>query len=322
MAEQHHQIRVRGTADFAGGLAPDVGGPLLDAVGASVDGAVRMAFLGRSRSPGRRLTWLNEAAAVRLRDIDRGDDLVLHFTARPFGDIPELAHEMYAQTELWAAKPAPDWSAVDALAAVIEDVAAERRDSTRFDVSLLRQVQRFQKAIGDGVDSIAVEARHRQDDLPPGFVVLDPPLMQHARALSAATPRSREVRIDGVLDMIRQSTRSIGIKLDDGEEVRGILVDGDVGQARSLFGKRVSVQGSAVFRPSGRLLRVDAKAMVPCEGGSGFWSKLPRAKAPTLANVRQRSLQTASNGVNAFFGRWSTGSLGDEELLELLGAGQ
>lgn len=113
-------------------------------------------------------------------------------------------------------------------------------------MSLLRQLQRFKKVVGDGIESIQVEAKHRA-----GFVVLDPPVIELARSLSAATPRPKESRVDGVLDMIRQSTRSFAIKLDDGEEVRGVLLDGDVTQARSLFGKRVSVQGSAVFRPSG-----------------------------------------------------------------------
>ena len=229
---------------------------------------------------------------------------------------------MYTQTEMWPSKPAPDWSAIDTLAAVIDDVAAERQDSTRFDVSLLRQLQRFKKVVGDGVDSIQVEAKHREEKRRAGFVVLDPPVIEHARSLSAATPRPKESRVDGVLDMIRQSTRSFAIKLDDGEEIRGVLLDGDVTQARSLFGKRVSVQGSAVFRPSGRLLRLDARAIVPCGEQSAFWSKLPKAKPTSASHVRQRLPQTATTGVNAFFGRWSAGAIGDDALLELLDTGR
>lgn len=75
---------------------------------------------------------MNEAADVRLRDIERGDELVRHFTARPFGVIPELVKEMFTQTEMWPSRPAPEWSAVDTLAAAIDDVAAEREDSMRF----------------------------------------------------------------------------------------------------------------------------------------------------------------------------------------------
>lgn len=325
MTELHHQIRVRGPEGFTSGLSPALAGALLEAVGASVGGAVRMAFIGRSRAPGRRRTWLNEAADVRLRDIDRGDELILHFTARPFGDIPELVNEIYTQTEMWPRSSAPDWSAIDTLAAVIEDVAAERQDSMRFDVSLLRQLQRFQNVVGDGVESIRVEAKHREEKRRAGFVVLDPPVIEHARSLSAATPRPKESRVDGVLDMIRQSTRSFAIKLDGGEEARGVLLEGDVtrdvAQARGLFGKRVSVQGSAVFRPSGRLLRLDAREIVPCAEPSAFWSRLPKAKPPSASHDRQRLPQTATS-VNAFFGRWSASALDDDALLELLDTGR
>ncbi|MBX3215722.1 MAG: hypothetical protein KF850_27030 [Labilithrix sp.] len=54
MTELYDHIRLRGPEGFKGRLPPVVVGPLLEAVGASVDGAVRMAFIGRSRAPGRR----------------------------------------------------------------------------------------------------------------------------------------------------------------------------------------------------------------------------------------------------------------------------
>ncbi len=322
MTELHHQIRVRGPHGFHGGLPPALGGRLLEAVGASVDGAVRMAFIGRSRPQGRRHGWLQEAAAVRLRDIDPGDELVLHFTARPFGDIPELAKEMYAQTEMWPSKPARDWSAVDTLAAMIDDVAAAREDSTRFDGSLLRQLQRFGRVVGDDVQSIQVEAKHRENRRKPGFVLVDSPVLEQAQSLDDATPAPKEARVDGVLDMIRQSTRSFAIKLDSGEELRGVLLEGDVTQARALFGQRVSVQGSAIFRPSGRLLRLDGRAIVACTEKNAFWSKLPQAKSTKPTHARQPGPLGATRGVNAFFGRWAENSASDDALLDLLHTGR
>jgi hypothetical protein len=317
MSLVHHELRITGPEGFRDGLPSALSGALLDAFGTSVDGAVRMAFVGRSRAPGRRRSWLNEAADVRLQDIDRGDEAVLHFTARPFGEIPELAKEMYTQVEMWPTKPEPTWSAVDTLAAVIDDVAAEREDSARFDVSLLRHIQRFGKVVGGPVNDVRVEAKHRAGAASAGFTSLNAPVLEHARSLSAATPRPREARVDGVLDMMRQSTRSFAIRLDDGEEVRGVLLDGDVVQARSLFGKRVSVQGQAVFRPSGRLLRIDARALVASAEQSAFWSKLPKATPSGRSRARQRQPQTATTGVNAFFGRWP-GDESDEVLLGLL----
>ncbi|HRH00897.1 MAG TPA: hypothetical protein PLR99_31860 [Polyangiaceae bacterium] len=147
MSAVHHEVRITGPDGFREGLPAGLGGALLDALGTSAEGAVRMAFVGRSRAPGRRRSWLNEAADVRLHDIDRGEEAILHFTARPFGEIADLAKEMYSQVEMWSTRPEPTWSAVDTLAAVIDDVAAERQDSARFDVSLLRHIQRFGRVL-------------------------------------------------------------------------------------------------------------------------------------------------------------------------------
>jgi hypothetical protein len=146
--------------------------------------------------------------------------------------------------------------------------------------------------------------------------VLDPPVVEHARSLSAATPRPKESRLDGVLGMTRQSTRSFAIKLDDGEEVRGVLLDG------AEEAPRLRDVGPAVFRPSGRLLRLDARAIIPCAEQSAFWSKLPKAKPTRASHIRQRLPQTATTGVNAFFGRWAAGPVGDDALVELLDAGR
>jgi hypothetical protein len=38
-----------------------------------------------------------------------------------------------------------------------------------------------------------------------------------------------------------------------------MLTEGDFAQLTPLFGRRVQVQGRAVYRPSGRLLRVDVE---------------------------------------------------------------
>ena len=121
--------------------------------------------------------------------------------------------------------------------------------------------------------------------------------------------------------MLRHSTRAFALKLDSGDELRGVLVDGDVSQARALFGKRVSVQGAAIFRASGRLLRLDGRAIVPCTENTAFWSKLPQAKAPR-ANQRPVASVTAGSGVNAFFGRWAGTTTSDTDLLDLLRAGE
>jgi hypothetical protein len=104
--------------------------------------------------------------------------------------------------------------------------------------------------------------------------------------------------------MLRISTRAFAIQLDDGTEVRGVLLEGDVVALRALVNERVLVLGRAVYRRSGRVLRLDADSLEPGAGLPPFWSKIPGSlERPSLAAARHREPQTSTSGVNAFFGR-------------------
>jgi hypothetical protein len=120
----------------------------------------------------------------------------------------------------------------------------------------------------------------------------------------------------GKLDMVRHSTRSFGLLLADGQEVRGVLHEGDADVLQRYFGKEITVFGKAVYRPSGGLLRVDAREIVDTVEGRFAFSFIP---SPLTHRTKQdRKIQAPKNGVAAFFGSWP-GDETDEELLAALG---
>lgn len=126
------------------------------------------------------------------------------------------------------------------------------------------------------------------------------------------------MRVVGRLDMVQMSTRAFAIHLDDGTEVRGVLLDGDIVALRALVNKRVLVLGRAVYGRSGQVLRLDADSVEPGAGLPPFWSKIPGSlERPALTAARHREPQTSTSGVNAFFGTWP-GPESEEELLALL----
>lgn len=72
-----------------------------------------------------------------------------------------------------------------------------------------------------------------------------------------------------------------------------------------FFGRPVLVLGRAVYRPSGRLLRVDALALEDGAGAPAVFSKAPppqtsRPPAPAMF----RPSETGKRAVAAFFGTW------------------
>jgi hypothetical protein len=146
--------------------------------------------------------------------------------------------------------------------------------------------------------------------------LLDEKVSKNALLLSEQTPTPRQIRVVGKLDMVRHSTRSFGLLLADGQEVRGVLHEGDADLLQQYFGKEITVFGKAVYRPSGGLLRVDAREIVDTVEGRPAFSFIP---PPLTHRTKQdRKMQAPKNGVAAFFGSWP-GDETDEELLAALG---
>ena len=238
---------------------------------------------------------------------------MLHFEAPAFGDA---AGELYAQQERWPTRPAPDWTGFEVFAAILQDLAAGDEDSERYDRGLLYAFRGFDRVLGRAFQEARVEERRERAG---GYACLNAATLDTARRLGAHVPAPRAVRVVGKLDMIRKSTQAFALQLDAGEEVRGVLIEQDIGNLTPLFGRRVAVHGRAVYRPSGRLLRLDAEAILPGDNESALWSKVPPPLERAVRTRELRQPQTATMGVTAFFGSWP-GDETDNELLTALEA--
>ena len=147
--------------------------------------------------------------------------------------------------------------------------------------------------------------------------IFDQVAMQNATQMADTTPTSNRVRAVGTLDMIRASTEAFAIMLDDEQEVRGVIASGQIDDLSELWQKRVLVLGTAVYRPSGSLLRVDAEQITLAENESSLWSRLPEPNGRKLDVARFRKPQTSKAGLAAIIGKWP-GDETDEEIEEAL----
>ncbi len=92
----------------------------------------------------------------------------------------------------------------------------------------------------------------------------------------------------------------VRLLLADGQEVRGVLQDGDPDLLQLYFGKEITIFGKAVYRPSGTLLRIDAQEILDTVEGRSAFSVVPPAF--THRSKQDRKIQTSKNGVAAFSG--------------------
>src|SRR5208337_3888555 len=271
---------------------------------------VRMAIEGTSVSIGAPPSWLERASDIRtLGFSSRDGNTVLHLKAPRLVDA---APRIFEQQSLFPSIASPNDTAIQVLSKITQEVGRRDPSGDVYDRQLLRRFSNWKGILNHGL--IGLDIPDNADGTS-NRTILYVHVAESAQVLSNQTPSPRQVRVVGKLDMVRYSTRSFGLQLDNGDEVRGVLVDGTSEILQAYLGKEVTILGKAIYRPSGNLLRLDASEILESIEGRSAFSTIPLS----FAGPRRvdRKLQTMGRGVSAFFGTWPGDETDDELLREL-----
>ena len=263
-------FELQGPSGLGGQPRPELIGPVLAGLHDTLLDSVRMGFMHASRTRGRIPQALQAAAEVRFLGIDgtNDDSTTLRFRVPRFGDVAE---ELFQQRQLWEDGPKPEETAFDLLTQAMQDVRHQAKDSSRFDHALLNRFASYRATLRRGLQAIVVNGAAASETR------FDETLTEAAESLRRQTPPSRRVRLCGKLDMMGVSRKVMGLYLEDGTPVTALWNADDFTGLSSFLGKDVAIEGLAMFRPSGKLLRIDADAIAPAEAKDAFFSKLPLA---------------------------------------------
>lgn len=271
-------FEMRGPSGLGATPRPELIAPVLSKLHNTLVDSVRMGFFHSSRTRGRIPRGLQVAAEVRFVGMEGSGDEVtkLHFQAPRFGDV---ASALFEQGQLWDDGPQPEQTAFDLLASSLADVRNQKGDSSRYDQGLLDRFAGYRNALKRGVECIRVGDTNFIEAL------IDSTLVDAADSLRRQTPPSRRVRLCGKLDMLGVTRKVLGIYLEDGTPVTAIWNTEDFADLAGFLDKFVVIEGLAVFRPSGRLLRIDADAIGAAGARDSHFSALPLAGAIDYASV-------------------------------------
>ena len=271
----------------------DFGGDVLASTGPMMTSSVRMAIEGTSSHVGAPPTWLGtELPTFALWEFRRGNTATpcsiwkRRFLARPPKKF--ISRVPYGT---------PGWreTAVNVFARVAREVRQGNPDSTLYDLHLLRHLSLSNRLFEHKLISMDVPQTT-------GSTNFDREVATRAAELTRGTPSPRQVRVVGHLDMIRHSTRSFEMLLEEGRAVHGVLENGDyMDTLRDLLGQTVLVVGKAVYRPSGSLLRIDAQAVTAGRAESKLFAKIPPAMEHRQATVRYRVRQASKTRGSRIF---------------------
>jgi hypothetical protein len=263
------KFELRGPEGLGAKPRPELIGPVLGRVHATLLDSVRMGFLHSSHARGRIPLCLERAADVRFigHAAGQNDSTILRFEVPEFGSVAE---ELFDQGQLWNSGPKPEQTAFDLLAASLRDVRKMAKNSERFDHALLRRFASYRHLLRRGLSSIALPEANVSDT-----ERIDEPLSAAAESLFRETPLARRVRLCGRLDLLGVSKRVMGLYLEDGTPLTAVWTTEGFVDLANYLDKQVTIEGLAEFRPSGTLLRVDADAIREAGAGDASFSTLP-----------------------------------------------
>jgi len=231
-----------------------------------------MGFLHSSRARGRVRAALKDAADVRFIGHEGSGSgiTVLHFELPPFGSATA---EFFQQPMLWEDQPNPDDTAFELFGAALNDVAARKADSSRYDSPLLERIGRYRRMLKRGIDRVSL-----LDAALTKTARIDADVVDAASELAAVMPSVQRARVAGRLDLMGASQSVLKIEVRPGEVVTALWEsDEPIENYRELFNKDVVLEGVAVFRPSGTLLRIDADVIAPASTQEDFFRQVPHA---------------------------------------------
>ncbi len=264
-----------------------------------VDGAeqvLRYRLEGRSRAKGAKPAWLRAAAEFKL--LPTGDPSVVRLEALP---LRQALPEKFKQRDFFEAVN-PEKSAIDLFEDGLEDALRGNPDSDLFDEGLATTYAEFADLYRAGLDSLEI--------LNGRTVTVSRAGLARVEALRRQTPRPRTVRIAGELDSIRYSDRMFELVLPNRDKLRGVAEEVEEGDLAALWGKPVVIAGMAVFRPSGSVLRIEARAVCQAtESELAIWGISPRPLGSQSDMRDLRVPQGPRTGLHALLGQWP----GDED---------
>lgn len=275
MNTQQRSFRLEAHEGLGAHPRPELIGPVLTHLHATLQDTVRMGFLHSSRARGRVPLPLKAASDVRYlgHSADGDAATLLHFAVPDFGSA---APEVFRQQRLWEDGPEPEQTVFELLGAALADVAARREDSSRYDPGLLQRFLGYRRMFARGrLTRISLPDTKAQE-----AAALDAAVTTAARELSASTPASQRVRVAGRLDVIGASQGVLKLEVRPGLVVAGVWDgEGTVDTLKDYFNQDVVMEGLAVYRPSGSLLRLDVQAIATATQADDFFRAVPGRQA-------------------------------------------
>lgn len=305
MSDQH-KVVLHGPAAGHDRVSAHVFRDLLDVFVEGAERALRFRIEGRSTAKGTAPQWLRRASdfsLVRRPDLDASAAVI---EAQP---LINTMPDKFKQGDLFVDLD-PRQSPIELFESALEDALRGNEDSDRFDPALLKTFEKLDDLFAYGIESV--------DIINGRTIRVDAPAVARVHQISAKAYAPQRVRVAGRLETIRYSDCRFTLLLGDGAPLQGTALDLGQGVLQGHFGQNVIITGTALFRASGKPLRIEAERIEKAsEREVKIWSAPPKPLLAPHPSRQIRDEQRGRGGLSALLGKWP-GDESDEQVTQAL----
>lgn len=275
------------------------------------DRVLRLFVEGQSTKRGKSPDWLKKSLDFTITGLKTGST-ILELEVPILGEsIPE----QFIKKKIWDDYIKPDDTALTLLSKSISDAAAENMESDYFDVGVLDALLSFKSITKNYAKELKISSSTKIRD----NIRISDEEIKKIKKIKIETPKPHTIVISGFFNLIEHSNRRFQLKIEDDKSVDGLMdpsfVDSE--NMRELWGKKVTIKGKALYKPSGKLRSIEAQLVRPFEPGDEILQKIPKIqKHFKFAEESLIEKKSNSNALRKIWGKWP----GDESIHELLSA--
>lgn len=260
-------------------------------------GALQMRMFGSSYKKGRETEQIARALKIRLRGLSQGST-VLHLECQPFREtLRNVQGSLFQQAIL---ERLPDQTPVSlVMESFFDALNPEGSGAELLDKHLLKDLQSFKKALINDAQTIHFSNRGSMPDLQLRMADFN-----QLKAIEEHTPNPQPVVISGIVEELKFSKAKVTFIPDKGRPITGFLGETvSTSEIAKYWGQKVTIRGTAHFRPSGQMAFVEIGKVSFAEQADAFFSR-PVVRE-TVAQQLERQLASrklSGNKLSQFIG--------------------
>ncbi len=259
-------------------------------------GALQMRMFGSSYKRGRETEDIANALRIRLRGLSKGST-VLHLECEPFrSTLRNVQGSLFQQAIL---ERLPDQTPISLVMESFQEALDPDSNGEMLDKQLLKDLHNFRKVLVNEAQTLEFSNQGSLPDLQ-----LRMGDFARLKTIEEQTPNPQPVVIAGIVEELKFSKAKVTFIPDKGRPITGFLGETvPAGEMAKYWGQKVTIRGTAHFRPSGQMSFVEIGKVSLSDQGDAYFSR--PVLRETVAQQLERQMaakKTTGNKLSQFIG--------------------